>query len=120
MFGKILRELRKENNLNQSELAKKIGLSASAVGMYEQGRRQPGLELINKIADLFNVSSDFLIGRSNIRKSDDSKNIAKTNENSPYLVQAYDKNLPPEELRKIEKYINHIYKRYEKKGLKRV
>ena len=42
-------------------MAKKIGVSASAVGMYEQGRREPSLDLVVSLAREFGVSTDFLL-----------------------------------------------------------
>ena len=61
MFGKKLRCLRKKSGMTQANLAKKLGISASAIGMYEQGRREPDSEMLKKIADLFDVSVDFLV-----------------------------------------------------------
>ena len=61
MFGKKLKMLRKKIGLTQANLAKKLGISPSAVGMYEQGRREPDSAMLVKIADLFKVSVDYLI-----------------------------------------------------------
>ena len=55
--------LRKRAGLSQEELAAKIDVSRSAVGMIESGKRMPGRETLEAIADTFNVSTDFLIGR---------------------------------------------------------
>lgn len=46
------RELRRKYNLNQFDVANKLNISPSAIGMYEQGRRQPDNEMIKKIANL--------------------------------------------------------------------
>ena len=51
-----LRSLRKEKHWTQEELAKRLGLSPSAVGMYERGEREPNLETLEKMADVFGVS----------------------------------------------------------------
>ena len=61
MFGKKLRNLRKKVGLTQANLAKKLGISPSTVGMYEQGRREPDSAMLIKIADLFDVSVDYLV-----------------------------------------------------------
>lgn len=63
-FSQRLRELRIRDNLTQSELAEKVGLSKSAIAMYEQGRRDPSFESQEDLADYFNVDLDYLIGRS--------------------------------------------------------
>ena len=70
-FGQRLKSLRLERNLKQSELAKIIEVSSSTIGMYEQGRRYADLETLKKIANLFDVSTDYLIGRTDIRKFED-------------------------------------------------
>ncbi len=61
MNTKILRELRLQKGLNQKELGKKIGISASTVGMYEQGRREPDHSILLKLAEFFGVSTDYLL-----------------------------------------------------------
>lgn len=55
------RNLRTNNNMLQSDIAKKINVSTSAIGMWEQGRRQPDNESIRKIANIFGVSTDYLL-----------------------------------------------------------
>lgn len=67
-FGERLRSLRKnETSLTMKELGKRIGVSESAVGMYERGEREPDMEVIGRIADLFEVTVDYLLGRSDQR-----------------------------------------------------
>jgi len=61
IFAQTLRLLRKESGLTQSELAKKLGKSASAIGMYEQGRREPDTKTLRRIRELFGVPVDLLI-----------------------------------------------------------
>lgn len=63
-FGKILRELRKNEKLTQTQLAKKLGLAFSTISMYERGDREPDFETMEAIADYFNVSMDFLHGKN--------------------------------------------------------
>ena len=61
MFGIRLSFLRCQAGLTQSELGARLNLTASALGMYEQGRRMPSLSIISEIADEFGVSCDFLL-----------------------------------------------------------
>jgi len=63
-FGSRLRELRMKKGLRQEDLALKFKLSKSAIGMYERDEREPSIELIHKFADFFNVSVDYLLGRT--------------------------------------------------------
>lgn len=61
MFGVRIAVLRVGKGWTQAELAKKIGVSASAVGMYEHGRREPSLDLVIRLAQEFSVTTDFLL-----------------------------------------------------------
>ena len=63
ILGYRLRELRKENNLTQEKLGEILGVSKVSVSGYENGNRIPSLEILNKIIDFFNISSDFLLGK---------------------------------------------------------
>lgn len=62
MFSKKLRLMRKKSGLTQAKLAKRLNISPSTVGMYEQGRREPDSAMLVKIADVFDVSVDYLVG----------------------------------------------------------
>ena len=63
-FQNVFRQLRLSSNLTQYEMAEKIGISRSTIGMYETGAREPDFETLEKIADYFNVDTDFLLGRT--------------------------------------------------------
>lgn len=62
---KLLKKLREEKGLTQSELGKKLGISPSTVGMYEQGRRVPDVPILRKMSAFFNVSIDYLLENVN-------------------------------------------------------
>lgn len=70
MLGTRIKLLREELGLKQEELAKKLAVSPSAIGMYERNLREPNNELILKFANFFNVSVDYLLGKSDIRNPD--------------------------------------------------
>ena len=55
-FGSRIQELRKKNNLTQSELAEKIGLSTNFIGMVERGEGNTSVDKIFKLAKAFNIS----------------------------------------------------------------
>lgn len=63
-YSVMLRALRKNRGLSQSQLAEELGISKSSVSMYEQGNREPDLTLLKKIADFFEVETDYLLGRN--------------------------------------------------------
>lgn len=75
MIGNRIKLLREELGLKQDELAKKISVSPSAIGMYERNLREPNNELTLKFADFFNVSVDYLLGKTDSRKPDDINNL---------------------------------------------
>ena len=69
MIGNRLKMLREELGLKQEELAKKMSVSPSAIGMYERNLREPNNELTIKFAELFKCSVDYLLGKSDIRNT---------------------------------------------------
>ena len=66
-----IKKLRTEFGINQTELGNKIGLSARAIGFYESSDRDIPTSKLQKIADYFNVSTDYVLGRSNTSQKDD-------------------------------------------------
>ena len=67
-FGTVLKNLRNRNNMTQKELGDALGISESTVGMYERGHREPAFEMLEAIADYFNVDMDYLTGRTDVER----------------------------------------------------
>lgn len=65
-FGDVLRSLRKQHRMTQSDLARVLGVAESAVSMWELGRRRPDHEMMEQIADYFNVDMNYLFGKSDV------------------------------------------------------
>ena len=63
-FADCLQELREDREITRKELAAALNISVSTLGMYEQGRREPNIDMLIKMADYFNVSLDFMVGRN--------------------------------------------------------
>ena len=61
MLGIRIAILRISKGWSQAELARRIGVSASAIGMYEQGRREPSLGLLVRLAEEFGTTTDYLL-----------------------------------------------------------
>lgn len=61
MLGQRIALLRRQAGMSQAELAARMGVSASAVGMYEQGRREPSVEGLVALSDILQVSTDYLL-----------------------------------------------------------
>lgn len=68
-----LKELRLEKNLLQSDIAKVIKKSDRAVGLYERGERDMGTDTLAILADFFDVSIDYLLGKTDVRKQEKIK-----------------------------------------------
>lgn len=64
-FGDRLKELRKQIGLNQSELAEKMSVTKSVISYYENRERAPSPEILIKLASIFHVSTDYLLGLEN-------------------------------------------------------
>lgn len=63
-FHNILKKLREEHELLQKDLAKKLNLSNAVYNNYELGKRMPNYETLKHIAEYFNVSTDYLLGKT--------------------------------------------------------
>lgn len=68
MLSERMKQLRKANNLTQQELADRIGVSVGAIKHWEQGKGEPNTAMLVSMAVLFNVSCDYLVGRSPIHE----------------------------------------------------
>lgn len=68
MLTKRLRELRNDKGKKQHEVADYLGITRPAYTAYESGNRQPDLTTVAKLADFFDCSTDYLLGKTNIRK----------------------------------------------------
>ena len=87
-FCEILPELRKNKKIKQKELASLLGFSTNLVCEWEKGRSNPNIETLIKLADIFNCTVDYLIGREN--------------ENGAIIVDS--ENFTQEELQLIENF----------------
>ena len=69
-FASRLRQLRLDKNLRQEQVAKLIGVNKSAISTYENNTRQPSFDILVRLATLYRVSTDYLLGMTNIRSLD--------------------------------------------------
>ena len=61
MLGARIAALRRSRGMSQSQLAQELGVSPSAIGMYEQGRREPSTATVVALSRIFQVSTDYLL-----------------------------------------------------------
>ncbi len=110
ILGKRIKELREESNLNQIEFSKILNISNTTLSQYEAGNRVPSDEIKRKIADFFQVTIDYLLGRSNSRSSNGQKIVTKAYRNIDTS------GLPEEDIRKVEEYVELLKKKYNPDG----
>lgn len=73
-FGNNLKKIRQENEMTQEELAKKINTSRSNIANYENDKNMPSIEILNKLSEILNCSTDYLLGKSDIRNPEKKNN----------------------------------------------
>ena len=81
-MGKKLKSLRIEKKLTQKQIAERIGLAISAVSSYESGTRYPSYDVLIKLAQIFHVSTDYLLGMTDKRNID----VSGLNDNEIELI----------------------------------
>lgn len=104
MLSIRLKELRKENNFTQEDIAQKIGITKSAYGYYEQEKTLPDAYTLKKLAEIFDVSTDYLLGKTSSRHiNDTAANPAKHGVKIPVLGNA-EAGIPIEAIEDISDY----------------
>jgi transcriptional regulator with XRE-family HTH domain len=79
IFKDRLKNLRAEQNVSVAQLAERLGKGESAIRMWEIGRSYPDLDILYKLADIFDCSADYLIGRSDIKNTIHAKQVDLAN-----------------------------------------
>lgn len=98
-----IKQLRNERNINQDVLAKLLGLEVAGISKLETGRVPLKDDYIVKLAEYFNVSTDYLLGKSDIRNPEELKNIKFANNNGLNT-----EGLDEEDLLELQKQIDYI------------
>lgn len=62
-----LRDLREDNDITQSQIVSVLNIRQNTYSQYENGKRQMPIELLWKLADYYNTSIDYLVGRTNTK-----------------------------------------------------
>lgn len=71
MFNILIKELRENKGLTQEEVSKKLNIARATYANYETGKREPNFETLQKIAALFEVSADYLLGTAPLLKDNE-------------------------------------------------
>lgn len=108
MIGKRLKKLRRDRNLSQQEIGDLLGVSGATIGRYESDKMEPGSEAIVRLADYFNVTTDYLLGRDlGIKESTDLPDVLKR---AGYDAIGYtgEFNLTEKEIKRLLKYAKFL------------
>lgn len=107
MLSNRLKELRQNTNYRQEDIAKLLNITTSAYGYYEQGKTIPDANTLSKLAKIYNVTSDYLLGKTDIKNYDDADEEFKKLLNDPALLVAFKDlmNLSDDDKREIINYI---------------
>lgn len=118
MIGQRLHYLRKQKKLTQKKVSQDLGIARSTYSGYENDTRYPDYDTLIKIADYFNVSVDYLLGRAEATK--DSKNINKHETIDQIVDTLADANeLNNEDYKyiaeQVDKFVSYIKEKKDKK-----
>lgn len=105
MVGNRIKYLREEKEISQKKLAEYIKVSPSSIGMYEQERRVPSAEILNLIAEFFNVSVDYLMGRTDTKNDENKYNINKKSQEILDVIKKSGINLDKIDYIKLEQLL---------------
>ena len=108
MFGDIFKELRLEKNLSQDKIAEDLDISQPLIAKWESHQSTPSPEMLDYIADYFNVSVDYLIGRSKY------KNLEAGNNELDNILFSKTKDLSDEDKKAVLGIINALKKDIDK------
>ena len=103
-----IKQLRQEKGLKQDELAKEFGIAQQTISNYEKGIREPDIATLKKLADFFDVSLDFLLGKTDIKTPIETLALSRTD--------GYENDLPDEAIKEIELFKEFIRHKYGKKN----
>lgn len=122
VLGERLRSLREGKGWTQLHAAKIFGITNGALSNYERGYREPDAKLLNKLSEVYGCSVDYLLGRSDTRKTTEQQ-IESAISDEPELIEFFQdlklrddlqllfkqvKPLPPEAIKRIIKYVKMV------------
>ena len=91
MLSNRLKQLRIEKGITQKEMAKDLGTTDVSIGRYEKGEREPKTDMLNTLANYFDVTTDYLLGRTDIKNNSNSNKInANKNDNENDIEKIID------------------------------
>lgn len=110
MIGEKIKELRKNSKMTQEQLGDAIGVSKMAISYFEKGKKSPGRESLEKIADYFGVTTDYLLGRSADPElnEDEDKIVSKEGKNIMAIIESLPEDKRKKAWEQLEMYVNYM------------
>ena len=104
-----MRLLRREKKMTMKQLGEKIGLAESTISLYETGKHEPDHKTLAEIADVLGVSVDYLLGRTEVRNSNEKENqpTANGDELDEKLVNLL-VDLSPSEVQRVRDFVSGL------------
>lgn len=119
-FPNVFKTLRIKSGFTQQQMADKLGLSRSTIGMYENGEREPSFEILENIADMFNVDMNYLIGKKESTEiipdsyylNKDARDMAQFLFENPEYKVLFDasRKVKPEDIQFVKEMIDRMSK----------
>lgn len=112
-LGSRLRQLREEKELTLEYVAQKVGTTKVSIGRYEKDEREPKGEMLTLLANFYNVSTDYLLGISDVRTP--STEPVKEQKLSPEVetiaahLEEKAKNITPHKMKMLKRYIDDLF-----------
>ncbi|MCJ0222440.1 helix-turn-helix transcriptional regulator [Clostridioides difficile] len=106
LFSKNLKDLRIKKGLTQEQVAKDLMTTKVSIGRYENGTKEPKIETLKSLSNYYNVSVDYLLGKTLIENYTTTDEIFK-------IIKSYE-SLPKEAQEHINSYIEFLVDRYKK------
>jgi len=123
MIGQTIKDLRRSKKLSQTDFAKIVGVSQTTVTAWETGKAEPSSSAITRIADYFDVSTDYLLGRKENESStenQENKDLKKFLEDNLDNGMTFgDGEVTEEDREKLEIALTQIFYRYHDEFKKR-
>ena len=115
-FAERIRALRKQSDMTQEEVADRLNVTKQTISQYERGLRRPDMESLEEISEFFNVSTDYLLGKSDITiQIVDEEDLAILRDKQFRRLFAYYSALTPDGMKKLAEYIEDLNPKYFKK-----
>ncbi|MCI0944984.1 helix-turn-helix domain-containing protein [Clostridioides difficile] len=106
ILSKNLKDLRTKKGLTQEQVAKDLMITKVSIGGYENATREPKIETLKSLSNYYNVSVDYLLGKTSIENYTTTDEISK-------IIKSYE-SLPKEAQEHINRYIEFLVDRYKK------